>query len=58
MRQVSPSQRKRLDQWFEGPQNGEDENAWLRRMNSFITDDDRQWIVEFMSYYNTKGERP
>jgi hypothetical protein len=52
MRQVSPSQRARLDQWFDGAHPNEDENQFLRRMNGILTDSDREWIVEFMDQYN------
>ena len=56
LRHMSPSQRLRLDQWFDGPRAGEDDNQWLRRMNGIITESDRQWIVEFMSWYNAKKD--
>jgi hypothetical protein len=52
MKQLSPSQRARLDQWFDGARPNEDENQFLRRMNGILTDSDREWIVEFMDQYN------
>jgi hypothetical protein len=61
MKQLSPSQKARLDWWFDGPQNGEDDNQWLARMNGILTDSDREWIVEFMDQYNAskrEGETP
>jgi hypothetical protein len=54
MRQLSPFQRDKLEKWFAGPQNGEDDNQWLRRMNSFLNDGDRQLIVEIIDEFNEK----
>ena len=56
MRQVSPSQRARLDQWFDGPRADQDENQFLKRMNGILTDSDREWIVEFMDQYNARSD--
>ena len=54
MKQLSPTQRARLDEWFEGPRSDETENQFVARMNATLTDSDRAWIVEFMDDYNEK----
>jgi len=54
MRPLSPSQKARLDRWFEGPSAGEDRNQWLSRMNRVLTESDRQWIVDFMDAHKVE----
>ena len=43
---ISPEREARLIDAMSGPE-GEDANAWARRMNSVLTESDRQWIVDF-----------
>ena len=38
----------RIKVFFEGPQNGEDENAHMRRVNSIISENDRALITKLM----------
>ncbi len=51
IRGLSPSQRARVNPYFDGPVDGEDRNVWLARMNATLTEADWVWIAEFMTAY-------
>lgn len=44
---LHPNQEARILEWMCGPQNGEDPNVFCARMNKVITDNDRQWVIDF-----------
>lgn len=49
---LSPTQKARIEPFINGPDPGEDRNVWLARCNKVLTDADREWIVQFMDYFN------
>ena len=44
---LSPEREAKLVEAMTGCPEGEDRNAWTARMNSILTESDRQWIVDF-----------
>ena len=44
---ISPEREARLVEAMSGCPEGEDANAWASRMNSVLTESDRQWIIDF-----------